>query len=123
VAADDTGDLVDGERDARVRHVDDEVDLVRVVPLPRDLRADVRLVLVVGEDDLDLHPLLVGAVVRDSHPGGHHRALAGEVGVEAGLVVEDADLDDAVRDLSVRGGADGEQRRQHGESSDDSHGL
>jgi hypothetical protein len=48
---------VDGERDAGVRHVDDDVDLVDVDPLTRDVRADVRLVLVVGGDHLDLPAL------------------------------------------------------------------
>jgi hypothetical protein len=63
---------------------------------------------VVGEHDLDLEPLGGGAVVLDRHARGHHRALAGEVGVEARLVVEDADLDDAVGDAAGLG--DGEAR-------------
>jgi len=64
----------------------------------------------VGEDDLHLQPLGGGAEVLDGHPGRDHRALAGEVGVEARLVVEYPDLDDAVRDLG--------ERRAHAEADD-----
>src|SRR5207249_2085774 len=73
-------DLVDREHHRRRGHVDDDVHLVGVEPLPCDRRADVRLVLMVGDEDLDLHPLLGGAEVLDGHPGGHHRAGTGEVG-------------------------------------------
>ena len=38
-------DLVDGKRHAGIRHVDDHVDMIDVVPLPRDIGADIRLVL------------------------------------------------------------------------------
>ena len=110
------GDLVDGERDAGVRHVDDHVDLVGVEPLPGHLGADVGLVLVVGGDDLDLQSLLVGAEVLDGHTGRHHGALAGEIGVETRLVVQHADLDDAVGDLGGGGAGrddDGEGRGEH----------
>ena len=55
------GDLVDGQRHAGVRHVDDDVDLVDVVPLAGDVRADVGLVLVVGRDELDLVAALFDA--------------------------------------------------------------
>ena len=41
-------DLVDRQRDAGIRHVDDDVDLVDVEPLPRDVGADIRLVLMIG---------------------------------------------------------------------------
>jgi hypothetical protein len=66
------------------------------------LRAHVRLVLVVGEDDLDLEALGGGTEILDRHPRGDHRALARQIGVEARLVVEDSDLDDAVGDLGGR---------------------
>ena len=49
------GDLAHRQRHAGIRHVDDHVDLVDVVPLVGDLRADVRLVLMVAADQLDLH--------------------------------------------------------------------
>ena len=77
----------------------DDVDAVGVVPLPGDVRADVGLVLVVGRDDLDLDALVRRLEVLDRHAGGDHRAFAREVGIEAGAVVQDADLD---RDLGLR---------------------
>src|SRR5262249_35719688 len=72
------------------------------------------LVLVIGGDDLHLHAFLVRAEIFHGHARGHHRALPREVGVEARLVVEHADLDHAVRDLSEgRDGPEAERRRQH----------
>ena len=95
-------DLVDRERDRGGRHVDDHVDLVDVDPGAHDVRADVRLVLMVGADDLDLHALGGGAEILDRHARGDHRALAAQVGIGARHVVQDADLDDAVGVLRVR---------------------
>ena len=102
--------LVDGERHRRGRHVDDHVDLVDVVPLPRNRRADFGLVLVIGGDDLDLHAFFRGAEVFHCHARRDHRALPREVRVEARLVVQHADLDDAIRDLRL-GSAHGKSHR------------
>ena len=107
-------DLVHREGHGRVRHVGDDVHLVRVVPLPRDIRSDVGLVLMVGEDDLDLHALGRRAKIFHRHPRRHHRALSGEVRVEARLVVQHTDLDDPVGDLRLRG----PRGLQQGEGSD-----
>ena len=87
------GDLVDRERDRRGRHVDDHVDAVLVVPLAGDVGGDVGLVLVVGRDDLDLDALAGGVEVLDRHAGGDDRAFARQVGIDAGAVVQHADLD------------------------------
>ena len=111
------GDLVDGQGHARVGHVHDHVHLVGVVPLASDLGAHVGLVLVVGGDDLDLQALLGGLEVLDGHAGGDHRALPGEIGVEARLVVEHADLDDAVGDLRERGSGREGQGRERGDET------
>src|SRR5262249_24896633 len=48
------GDVVDGECYRGGRHIDHDVDFVDVVPLADDVGADVGLVLVVSEYDLDL---------------------------------------------------------------------
>ena len=113
-------DLVHGQGHRRVRHVGDQVDLVRVVPLPRDIGADVGLVLMIREDDLDLHALRRGAEVLHGHPCRQHRALPREVRVEARLVVQHTDLDDPVGDLRLRQPrrpARGRGRRSHCEST------
>ncbi len=68
----------------------------------------------VGHHDLDLEALRGGAEVLDGHAGGHDRAGAGEIGVGARLVVHDADLHHAVRDLRVSG-AGGDDHRGHDE--------
>ena len=86
-------DLVDRERDAGIRHVDDDVDVVDVEPLPRDVGADVGLVLVVGADDLDLHAVRGRIEILDRHFGGGDRTGAADVGIKARHVGEHADLD------------------------------
>ena len=67
-------DVVDRERDAGVRHVDDDVDLLDVDPLPRDVGADVGLVLVIGGDHVDLPALGGKAGILDRHLRRERRA-------------------------------------------------
>ena len=68
----------------------------------------------VGADDFDLHALGGGAEILDRHARGDHRARPRQIGIGAGHVVHDADLDDAVGKLRVRRAASerGGQRRQ-----------
>src|SRR3954466_14689333 len=51
-----------------------------IVPLPSDRGAIVRLVLVVGRDNLGLDALVGRLEVLDRHFGGDDRAWAGDVG-------------------------------------------
>ncbi len=96
-------DLVDGQHHGRSRHVDDHVDLVDVEPLARHVGADIRLVLVIGRHDLDLVVALIGlAEILDGLACRPDRALAGQVGIGAGPVVQHPDLDDAVAILGLR---------------------
>jgi hypothetical protein len=53
----------------------------------------------VGEHDLDRLAEHHAARILDGHAGRNHRALATEIGIETGLVVENADPDDIVGDL------------------------
>ena len=90
----------DRELQRGVGHVGEDVDALPVDPFAGDRRADIGLVLVVGRDDLDLHARAFGLqAVLDRHAGGGDRALAGDVGIDAGHVGQHADLDGAVRDL------------------------
>jgi hypothetical protein len=54
------GDLVDRQRHRRGGNVENHVDAILIIPLARDGRADVGLVLVVGRDDLDLDAFSFG---------------------------------------------------------------
>ena len=99
------GDLAHRQRHARIRHVDDDVDLVDVVPLVGDLRTDIRFVLMVAADQLDLHIRIGLGEVGDRHFGGGDRAGAGGVRIKARHVGEHADLD---VDLLGTGGAAGQ---------------
>ena len=76
----------------------------------------------VSEDDLDLHALGRRAKVLDGHEGRHPRPGPGQGSVWPGLVVQDADLDDPVRDLGV-GSLRGEaQHREKREETQNAHG-
>ena len=87
------GDVLHGETDRRHRHVDDQIDLIDVVPAPRDAAADVRLELVVADDDADRLAQHLAAEIVDRHLRGRDRALAGRRRRRAVHVGEHADLD------------------------------
>jgi hypothetical protein len=59
------GNLAHGERDTGIHHLEDHVDLFHVKPGVDDVRADIRLVLMIGTDDLDLDTLCGGAEIFD----------------------------------------------------------
>ena len=77
------GDRVHSQRYSGIGHVEDRIDLVHVKPFSGDIGADVRLVLVIGRDDLDLVAALFDARILDRQLGGNDRALAGEVRIKA----------------------------------------
>ena len=105
-------DVVDGERHAGIRHVDDDVDLVDVEPLPRDRGADIRLVLVIARDDVDLPALRGEAGIFNGHLRGERRAGPAEVGIETGLIGQRADLDGLVLREGRASGGDGQRRAE-----------
>src|SRR5262249_44571320 len=76
--------------------------LAGVDPRAHDVRPDVRLVQMVGTDDLNLHALDGGAEILDRHARGDHGPLAAQVGIGARHVIHDADLDGAVGVLCLR---------------------
>jgi hypothetical protein len=86
-------DLLHGEGDRGDGNVDDRVDVFHVVPARRDRRADIGLVLVIGEDDLDRLAQHGAAEILRGHARGDHRSLSGQISVDARLVVEHSDLD------------------------------
>ncbi len=55
-----------GQRYGRIRHIEDDIDAVIVIPVARDVEADVRLVLMIREHDLDGHAGFRGEII-----GGH----------------------------------------------------
>src|SRR5215472_13601927 len=87
------GELVDRERDRGGRHVRNGIDLVDVEPLARNAQADVGLVLVIAADDLDLHTLGGGTEILNRLARHPDRGSARDIGVDARLIVEHANLD------------------------------
>ncbi len=105
---------VDGETDGRVRHVDDGIDALDVEPFARDGAADIRLVLVIGIDDLDLDVLAAAVEVFRRHARGLDRAHAIGVLKDARDVVEHAYAHDIVRYLGAcRAGYQARGQHQH----------
>ncbi len=102
-------DVVDGERDAGIRHV----------PLPRDRGADIGLVLVIAGDDIDLPALGGQTGILSRHLGGQRRARPGEVGVQPRLIRQCTDLDGLVlRDRKIcRGEAERGPQQQRNDNS------
>ncbi len=69
-----------------------------------------RLVLMVGVDDLDWSVEHFAAEIFDRHLGGFNGRFTTEIGIDAGLVVQDADLHLAVGStIGEYGGAAGKQ--------------
>ena len=90
------GDVLHCEAHGGDRHVDDQVDLVDIVPASRDAAADVGLELVVADDEADRLAQHLAAEIVDRHLRGGDRALAGRRRRGAVHVGENADLDDIV---------------------------
>ena len=109
-------DLVDRQRHRGVRHVGHRIDVLLVEPAPHDGGADIGLLQVIGEHDLDLHAGDRAAHVLGRHLRGEHRAGPHVVHRHARHVGEHADLYGPVGGV---GGAAGQQRdkRQHGQQS------
>ena len=87
------GDSLHRKRDRRRGEVGDHVHAFGVVPAPRDVACEIGLVLVIGADQLDLLAEHAAAEILDRHLRRLNRPFAAEIGVDAGLIVEDADLD------------------------------
>jgi hypothetical protein len=87
------GDLLHRKRYRRQREVGDHVDALDVVPTARDGGAEIGLVLVISVDQLDLLAKHAAAKIVNRHFRGFDRPLAAKIGIDPGLIVEDADLD------------------------------
>src|ERR1700680_1221289 len=92
-------ELLDRKGDGRIVEADRHVHLLGVEPLAGNRGADVGLVLVVGEHDLDWLAQHRAPGILDRHARSDDRAWAAQVSVEAGLIIEDANSDDTVGDL------------------------
>ena len=103
------GEIDQRQRDGGIGDVEDRLDVLRIEPFAGDVEADVDLVLVVGDDDVDLFAEHRAAEILDRHFHRLHGARPGEVGIGAGLVVHDADGE------RIRGeGGGGEQAEGEG---------
>jgi hypothetical protein len=59
--------------------------------LPRDGRADIDLVLMIGDQELDWFAQHGAAEILDRHPCALRAARSRQIGIRAGLIVENAD--------------------------------
>jgi len=83
----------------RYRYVDDQIDLLDVVPAPRNAGADIGLELMIADDHADRLAQHLAAEIVDRHLRCGDGALARRRGSRPVHVGEDADLDHIVRDL------------------------
>jgi hypothetical protein len=103
---------LDRQRHAAVGDVHDDVHAVVVVPAPRQGRAHVGAVLVVARQHLHRPAEDGAAEVGHRHPRRLDRARPGQVGEEAGLVVQHADPDHAVGEQRPRRRPRDQRRKQ-----------
>src|SRR6202042_2232506 len=97
------------------------VDMLMVEPVARDRRGLVGVVVMVGDDDLDRRTKHLSAEILDRHLCRRFAAFAGQFGIRAAHVEDQAELDDAIRDPAARypgahgrrlsAGADGAEHR------------
>src|SRR6185369_10993749 len=86
----------------RIVEADRHIDLADIEPLPGKRGPDIGLVLMIGEYDLDRLAEHRTAGVLDRHPRSRDRTGAAEIGIETGLVIENADPDHVVGNLRAR---------------------
>ena len=106
------GDSLHRKRDRGRREVGDHVDAFGVVPAARDVAGEIGLVLVIGGDQLDLLAEHAAAEILDRHFRRFDRPLAAIVGVDPGLIVQNADLDALRRRRRAREQAACDERRR-----------
>ena len=106
------GDFLHRERDRRGRQLGDHVDAFGVVPLARNADRQIRLVLMIGRDDLDLAAQHLAAEFLDRDLRGLDRALAAVIGIDARLIIQDADLDALRQSRQRRRQAEGRDCRR-----------
>ena len=93
------GNVLDRKADSRYRHVDDEIDLLDVIPAPRDGSADIGLELMIADNDADGLAKHASPEIIDGHLRRRHRALTRRRRGGTVHVGEHADLDGVVGDL------------------------
>ena len=69
------------------RHVGNGIDIFLLDPSPRDGRADIGLVLVIGRDDLHLEIRVLLHEIFGGHFCRRDRSLAAIIGIRAGSVI------------------------------------
>ena len=95
------GHLLNRQADRRNRHVDNQVDVIDVVPLPCNARADIGLDLVVGGNHRYRLAQDLAAKILDRHLRRRDRAGAGRGCRRPGEVGQHTDLHHIVGDLRV----------------------
>ncbi len=93
------GDALHRQADGGDRHVDDQVDLVTIVPLPGDAGRDVGFELMVGGNHRDRFAQHLAAEIVGRHLRRGHRTGAGRRRRRTGQVGENPDLHNVVRNL------------------------
>ena len=91
------GHLRDAERDGGIDQIGNHVDVFDIKPFARDSGSDVRLVLVIRDDQFDRLAENLAAEILDRHADCGDRAFSGFVGKLTGHIGQHADLHDVIR--------------------------
>ena len=98
-------DAGDRQANSRIRHIDQQIDAI-IEPLPRQTRADIRLVLVVAFDDGDIIAFVGGPEILQRLLDTGDRRLATDIAIGAGEIAAHTDGE------RFAGGAGGQQRQR-----------
>src|SRR5262249_1642022 len=96
------GDLLDCERNRRIRQFGHRTHPLDIKPASHEGRGYIRLILMIADDDLDRFSQDLAVYVVDSHARSVDRGLAAEIRIRPGLVVENPDAYDAAGALCIR---------------------
>ena len=116
-----SSDMLDRETHGGDRHVDDQVDLVDIVPAAGDTARNIGFELVVGGNDGDRLAQDLAAEIIDRHLRGSDRARPVRGRRRTGEIGEDADLHHVIGNLRLGEPVRADQQRRNAERKEASH--
>ena len=108
------GEVLNRQPHARIGDVEDRPHPACIIPLSRDGEADIDLVLMVRHKEFDRPAQHGTAEILDRHPRALRAARSRQIGIRAGLIVENADPEGFI---GASGRGSKRQKEKEGESA------